>query len=62
MSKTLNKVVDELSALYGECTKCDKYLEAVKGDIIVIYPQWLLNEWRLIVLCKPCFDELEREE
>lgn len=55
-------LVNHVSQIQAECTKCDKSLVALNGDMIIIYPMKLMHEWQLIILCKKCFDELEEEE
>lgn len=55
-------LINEVSQIQGECTKCDKTLSANKGDTIVIMPLKLLDEWRLVVLCEECYKEVMEED
>jgi len=55
-------LINDVAQIQGECTKCDEILSANKGDTIIVMPLKLLDEWRLVVLCKECYKEVMDEE
>lgn len=59
--------INDVNFIYGVCTMCEERgeeanIHANRGDVIIIYPQWLMGKYELIVLCEKHYLELKEEE